>query len=153
MISTDDYLWFVDRTLDQMVAALRELGDENASVRPALPGANSPYGIVSHCLGVMASWAGHLVAGREVTRDREAEFPATGEVSTLVDKIDAARVQFRADVAVAELSSPLHDAVAQSNADFPFAKSQGAALLHVYEELTQHLGQLEITRDSLISQA
>ena len=27
--------------------------------------------------------------------------------------------------------------------------NQGAALLHVYEELSQHYGQMEITRDVL----
>jgi hypothetical protein len=28
-------------------------------------------------------------------------------------------------------------------------RSQGSALLHVLEEVTQHLGQLELTRDAL----
>jgi hypothetical protein len=153
MISTDDYLWFVDRTLDQMVVVLRELGDEQASVQPALPGANSPYGIISHCLGVMTSWAGHLVAGREVVRDREGEFRASGDTETLIAKIDAARVQFRADVALVELAAPLRDAVSPGDANLPFGLRQGAALFHIYEELAQHLGQLEITRDILISQA
>ena len=153
MISTDDYLWFVDRTLDQMVAILEELGDEQASIQPALPGANSPYGIVSHCLGVMRSWAGHLVAGRDVVRDREGEFRATGEVKALIKEITDARVQLRADVAEAKLDDPLRDAISADNAEFPFGKRQGAALFHIYEELAQHLGQLEITRDILISQA
>ena len=31
------------------------------------------------------------------------------------------------------------------------AATQGAVLLHVYEELAQHLGQLEVTRDVLLS--
>src|ERR1700733_5654760 len=95
MISTDDYVWFVNRTLDQMGGVLRQLGDEHACERPDLPGANSPFGIVTHCLGVMTSWAGRLVAGREVVRDREAEFRATGDIAGLIEKIDAARVQFR----------------------------------------------------------
>lgn len=153
MISTDDYLWFVDRALDQMAAVVSQLGDEQASIQPALPGANSPYGIVSHCLGVMASWGGHLVAGREVVRDREAEFRATGDVDALVAKINATKVQFRSDVAVVEIDAPLRDSVSPADANLPFGQRQGAALIHVFEELAQHLGQLEITRDILLSQA
>ena len=30
--------------------------------------------------------------------------------------------------------------------------TQGDVLLHVYEELAQHLGQLEVTRDVLLAQ-
>ena len=30
-------------------------------------------------------------------------------------------------------------------------RTQGAVLLHVYEELAQHLGQLEVTRDVLLA--
>jgi hypothetical protein len=34
-----------------------------------------------------------------------------------------------------------------------FAATQGAVLFHVYEELSQHRGQLEITRDVLMNPA
>lgn len=151
MIATDDYMWFVDQTLDQMVGVLRELGDELACKRPELPGANSPFGIVTHSVGVMTFWAGHLVAGREVVRDREAEFVATGSVADLVAKIDSARVQFREDVAVAGLDEPLRFEVSPADAALPFGLRQGAALFHIFEELSQHLGQLEITRDVLLA--
>jgi hypothetical protein len=153
MISTDDYVWFVNRTLDQMVEVLRQLGDEHACERPDLPGANSPFGIVTHCLGVMTSWAGHLVAGREVVRDREAEFRATGDIAGLIERIDAARVQFRSDVDAAHFDDALHFEVSPADADLPFGKRQGAALEHIFEELAQHLGQMEITRDVLLAGA
>ena len=153
MISTDDYIWFVNQKLDQMVEVLHQLGDDHVCERPELPGANSPFGIVTHCLGVMTSWAGHLVAGREVVRDREAEFHATGDVETLVAKIDTARIQFRSDVDAAQFNAALHDAVSPADADLPIGKRQGAALVHIFEELTQHLGQMEITRDVLLTDA
>jgi hypothetical protein len=153
MISTDDYVWFVNRTLDQMVEVLRQLGDERACERPDLPGANSPYGIVTHCLGVTTFWAGHLVAGREVVRDREAEFRATGDVEELVTRIEAAKVQFRFDVDAAHLDDALRFEASPADADLPFGKQQGAALFHVFEELKQHLGQMEITRDVLLAGA
>ena len=74
-------------------------------------------------------------------------------MAALIEKIDAARAQFKTDVATAQFDEPLHDAVSPADTDLPFGKRQGAALFHIYEELTQHLGQLEITRDILLSQA
>lgn len=53
MISIEDYLAFVDDALDGMVSIVSELGDERANRRPDIPGANSPYIILTHCLGVM----------------------------------------------------------------------------------------------------
>jgi hypothetical protein len=34
----------------------------------------------------------------------------------------------------------------------PYSETQGAVLLHVVEELFQHLGQMELTRDMLQAQ-
>src|SRR5215469_983865 len=87
MISDEVYLLFVDHALDSMAQALQQLGDDLANRRPDVPGANSPYAIVTHCLGVIEYWAGHLVAGREVERDRDAEFTASGDVDELVARI------------------------------------------------------------------
>ncbi len=42
MISTQDYLYFVDQALDGMVEIITGLGDDLANRRPDLPGANSP---------------------------------------------------------------------------------------------------------------
>lgn len=151
VISTDDYVWFVNRKLDQMVEVLHQLGDDHVCERPQLPGTNSAYGIATHCLGVMTSWAGHLVAGREVVRNRDAEFGATGDIDSLVGKIEAAKVQFRSDVGAAKVDEALHDAVSPADAQLPFGQRQGAALVHIFEELTQHLGQMEITRDVLLA--
>jgi len=151
MISTDDYCWFVDRTLDQIVSVLEVLGDDLASEGPELTGANSPYGIVTHCVGVMATWGGHFVAGREVVRDRATEFQTTGHVSDLVTKIEAARIALRSDVASAQTSAPPRNSPAPADAALPLGRTQGGALIHLYEELVQHLGQLEITRDLLLA--
>ena len=66
MISVDDYLWFVDEALDGMVDIVTTLGDDLANRRPDVPGANSPYVVLHHCLGVIDYWAGHIVAGRTI---------------------------------------------------------------------------------------
>jgi hypothetical protein len=147
MIKQEQYLYFAGRALEGMIDIVAELGDELANHTPPLPGANSPYALLSHCLGVVSYWAGGLVAGRPVSRDRDAEFTASGPVAPLLEQARRTMKQFEQDVTVASPRAPLH---ATPQADFlgPTRElDQGAALLHVYEELAQHHGQMEITRD------
>ena len=149
MISVEDYATFVDEALDGMVEIVSSLGDELANSRPDLPGANSPYVILTHCLGVMEYWAGHVVAGRTIVRDRAAEFVASGPVEELVNRTRVAQRQFRGDIAQLDPYAPPRGTVRPQDAEKPLGRTQGGALLHVYEELAQHLGQMEITRDVL----
>src|SRR3954454_10668378 len=102
MISIEDFLICVDDALDGMVQIVEELGDDLANRRPDLPGANSPYVVLTHCLGVVAYWAGEMVAGRNVNRDGDAEVRAAGSVAGLVERTRAAQRQLRSDVATAD---------------------------------------------------
>lgn len=149
MITAEEYLYFTDRAFDGMAAVLEELGDDLANRRPELPGANSPYAIVTHCLGVADYWAGQLVAGRRVERDRDAEFVASGKVAELIDRIGRAKLQLRADVEAADPRAPLREEPHAHYRGTVIGRTQGAALQHVYEELAQHRGHLELTRDVL----
>ena len=152
VVSTSDYLWFVDQALDAMVAIVRELGDDRASTRPDLAGANAPYAILTHCLGVMEYWGGALVAGRTIARDRDAEFQAQGPVDDLARRTAEARRQLETDLALLEATAPPRQTPGlPEDAASPIGLTQGGVLLHLYEELTQHLGQLELTRDVLVA--
>lgn len=153
MITVDDFLAFVDDALDGMVAIVVELGDDLANRRPDLPGANAPFALLTHCLGVMEYWGGHVVAGRTIARDRDAEFVATGEVASLVDRVAGARAQLRRDLEGVAPFDPPRGEVDPADAALPLGRTQGGALLHVYEELAQHRGQMELTRDVLLAEA
>jgi hypothetical protein len=48
----DEHFWFIRRALTGMLAIAEELGDARVNARPELPGANSAFGLVTHCLGV-----------------------------------------------------------------------------------------------------
>jgi hypothetical protein len=148
--SVDAVVSYVDRAVDQMAAIVTGLGDDLANRKPVLPGSNSPYAILRHCLGVMEFWGGQVVAGRDITRDRDAEFRAHGPVAGLAAAAADAKRRLRADAATAEFAAPPrggtdHD---MSRRELELT-SQGHALLHVLEEVTQHLGQMELTRDVL----
>jgi len=151
VISTADFLWYVDTALDQMVSIVTQLGDETASRRPDLEGANSPYAILTHCLGVMEHWGGDMVAGREIERDRDAEFRAEGAVTDLVTRTAVARRQLGADMAGLEPLAVPRGIPDPADADIPLGRTQGGVLLHILEELLQHLGQMEISRDVLLA--
>ncbi|HEX3004417.1 MAG TPA: DUF664 domain-containing protein [Angustibacter sp.] len=152
MIDTAGYLHFVDDALDGLAAILRELGDEHAGRRLRTPGANTPYAVVTHCLGVMEYWGGHVVHGRASDRDRAAEFRASGDVAGLLDRLEQARTRLHEDVAAAALDQPPVAPPDDLEPDAAFlASTQAAVFLHVYEELAQHRGQLEVTRDVLLA--
>ncbi len=148
-ISVEAVASYVDRAVDAMTGIVVDLGDEAANQRPALPGANSPYVLLRHCLGVMEYWGGHVVAGRQVERDRDAEFRSAGPVAALATMAQEAKGRFRADIAAADPAAPPRGSHPTTGPDELEMTSQGHALLHVLEELCQHLGHLEITRDLL----
>ena len=148
-----DYLWFADLALGEMARIVEGLGDERANEAPPLAGANSPYVILTHCLGVLEYWGGATVAGRSIQRDRDAEFRAAGEVAELLARTEAARRRLHEDVGTLDaLAQPSH--VGRNPDDpVPYSETQGSVLLHMLEELFQHLGQMEITRDMLQAKA
>jgi hypothetical protein len=148
--SIEHFMWFVDTALDQMAVILRELGDDLANQRPPLDGANSPYAILSHCLGVLEYWGGATVADRPIQRDREAEFVATGTVAELLARTSVARGQLEADVIGLDPMAPPLNVIGEA---VPYNETKGSVLLHVLEELYQHLGQMELTRDILVTES
>jgi hypothetical protein len=151
MISLPDMLWYVDEALDGMTAIVSELGDDLANQRLDGPGANSPYAILTHCLGVVGYWGGEVIAGRQVSRDRDAEFRASGAVPELVTTVRKAREQLTLDLATFQPLAPPRGPVDDDDAALPVGRTQGGVLMHIYEELAQHRGQMEIIRDMLLS--
>ncbi|MBT0769378.1 aminotransferase class I/II-fold pyridoxal phosphate-dependent enzyme [Kineosporia sp. J2-2] len=151
-VPDDDYIYFVGRALDGIRTVVGQLGDEHVNRRPR-PTANSPFGLVTHCLGVMDYWCGTLIAGRRTDRDRDAEFTATGSAAQLLTAIDDARTRFLADLTHLRSDDPpaVPPDPAFQGPERPL--TQGGVLLHVYEELAQHHGQLEGLRDELTAHA
>jgi hypothetical protein len=148
-LTVEEYLWFVDDCLEAMTSIVEELGDELANTRPELRGANAPYAIVMHCLGVMEFWGGEMVAGRPIERDRDAELVATGPVGEVREQVARSRARFVADLERLDARARPAHPLPEEDAGLPFDRSQAGVVVHVFHELAQHLGQLEITRDLL----
>ena len=148
----DAVVALAQQNLRSIADILGDLGDDRACVRPPLPGANSPYGIATHCVGLVEFWLGSVVGGERIPRDRAGEFTATGTVADVTARLDdvAARVPGWVEIALTEgprdrtaVGSTQTTAVREATAEW--------MLLHVIRELSQHLGQLELTRDLLVA--
>ncbi len=150
-VSAEDYLWFVDVALSGMAAIARELGDDLVNRRPPFRGGNSAYVILTHCLGVMEYWGGATVAERPVQRDRAAEFTASGDVAGLLRRTEHARRRLREDIVGLDASAVPVSVRRDPDEAVPYTEAKGAVLLHILEELFQHFGQMEITRDALVA--
>lgn len=126
------------------------LGDDLAARRPDLPGANAPYGIANHCVGLVEFWLGSVVGGERIPRDRDGEFTATGRVADVAARLADLSDRVPGWVGIALDDGP-RDRTAVGSTRTAAVREASAEwmLLHVVRELSQHLGQLEITRDLL----
>ncbi len=97
----------------------------------------------------MEYWGGATVAERAVQRDRAAEFTARGDVAGLLRRTEQARRRLGEDIV--DLDASAAPAAVRRNPEdpVPYTEAKGAVLLHILEELFQHLGHMEITRDAL----
>ncbi len=150
-INQSDFLIFIDRALDKMLLIIEELGDDLANEAPDLPGANTPYAILTHCIGVVDYWIGNLIGDRGFVRDRPAEFAAKGTSADIRVRVEAAKRRLAEDVALIDGPADMKEPLAGYNPEGgPDNWTQGAVLIHTYEELAQHLGHMDITKDLLL---
>ena len=132
-----------------MLGIAVELGDSLVNDVPQLPGANTAYQLVFHCCGMLEWWSREAILGEPVGRDRAAEFEASGTVTQLRERVEQVARQLQEDLARTDLDAPLRGGRADYDGT-PIAASARGALLHALEELAQHHGHLEITRDLLL---
>jgi hypothetical protein len=153
MITVEEYLRHCDQALERYAAIVRELGDDLVNARlDGIPGSNSAFALVSHISGMAANWGSTVNRGIVVPRNRPAEFTATGTVEEALALLERTRARLHED---AHAASPREQPVnpdREKDGTISYA-TQGDVLLHVHEELAQHLGQLEVTRDVLLARS
>jgi hypothetical protein len=145
-----DHFFLIERHLAPMLAIAESLGDGRVNVVPDLPGANSAYQLVFHSCGMLEWWTRESILGQPVGRDRAAEFAATGTIASLQARVAEVIEQLAEDLPQIDLDAPLQGPYADYGGT-PIAASARGALLHVLEELAQHHGHLEITRDVVMA--
>jgi hypothetical protein len=139
---------YVRHAFAGMARVLDRLDDGSVNRKPVGWGTNSPAGLIVHCCELAPSWFEMPGLGRDSDRDRDAEFAAQATVAELRARLDTATE--RTCALVEEFDA------GPTTTDHPFRefmpgtdRSDGALVLHVLEELFQHLGHLEVTADAL----
>jgi uncharacterized damage-inducible protein DinB len=154
----------------QMLDVADRLGDERVNDRPlssaeaaALPTAgararagesdrwpetNAVAALIIHSCAVTEFWIGHVALGRPTDRDRESEFSSTATVAELRALVDETLAQVSEDLAAMDEGRTQADRTGRQFLEGG-DESDGAIVLHVLEELYQHLGHMELAADAL----
>ncbi len=123
------------------------LGDPAVNTRPLGPGTNSVAALIVHCCGVTEFWLGHVALGEPSRRDREAEFSRTAPLAELHDLVGSTLARAARHLARLEAGEGTDEGGRQF---LPGAETSDASVvLHVVEELYQHLGHAELAADVL----
>lgn len=131
-----------------MNRVLDRLDDNSVNVRPPDWGTNSVAGLIVHCCELAPSWFETAGLGRDGDRDRDGEFAATASIAELRNRIEVALVRLDpiVDDFVTGPTAGDHELRVFLPGD---DRSDPALVLHVFEELFQHLGHMEVTADAV----
>jgi hypothetical protein len=138
--------------IDEILAAVAALTDEELNTVPDIPSANSCYVIATHVFGNMRASVLGIACGVPVHRVRSEEFEASGTIVALADS--GRRLSGEIAGALAALDpSALDERLVPSQElwgdGIPHEQSRREALLHPLEHAGVHLGQIMLTVDLL----
>jgi hypothetical protein len=136
--------------LETIAAIVEAINAAELNRRPAADSANSPWVLATHTAGSARAWVLGIACGQDVRRDRPAEFVSSGD--------DGARLAAELRRTAAEIGDALRS-LAPGRLDTRLLPSQELwgesepheidvryALLHQVEHMSQHLGELQLTR-------
>lgn len=146
MIDASDFTYFCERSIDFMAAGLGRLDEHTVNAKPDLPGSNSPAQLVTHALAACEWWTAHIILGDHVDRVRSEEFTTISTIAELVELTETTKARLRL---LAPQLAQATELAFEPSPTSPLGTewTVGLALMHVYEELAQHLGHLDITID------
>lgn len=143
------FLSVTGEILDGYDAALDTLDDDDVNASPVPGTINSAFALVTHAHGMSRFWGGSVISGVSFSRDREAEFHASGTADQARSLVAEIRTELpgwadyaaRHGVANPEAKGTSRNDVSEVSAEW--------ILEHIVRELAQHLGHLEVCRDVL----
>lgn len=151
-----EFATVLERVARDTLTALDGVSDELLNRPLALPEANTLYALATHLAGAGEFWTLVLAGGRDIPRDRPAEFRASGTLADLTARCERWIADLHAvldalpEAAMERLASPPP----------PYRVWQGdepmtirACLLHAVEHSALHLGHIQLTRQLLLADA
>jgi len=152
----ETYSNYIRKQIADIHAALAGMSDEQLNRPPSFKGANSAYVIATHVFGNARAWVLGIACGKPVKRHRPAEFASSGTYEALgkathelSGEIEAAL----AELAPARLDSRLVPPQELWGEGEGEEISVREALAHVLEHASMHLGQIQVTKDLLLTES
>jgi hypothetical protein len=139
---------YVRYAFAQMLSVADRVGEPGINERPFGDGTNAIAALVIHCCEVAEFWLGHVALGRATTRDRDSEFSRTASLAELHELVDTAADRIAADIGDLDAGRGVDEGGRQFLLEAD--ASDAAVVLHVLEELYQHLGHMELAADALV---
>jgi hypothetical protein len=139
---------YVRQALTGMATALDRFDDESVNRRPHGDRTNSAAVLIVHACAAATYWLEHVGLGRPVERDRDSEFETTATVEDLRSLLAMTSARITA-LAIDLDTGPTTTGHERRESLHGGDTSDGSLVLHVLEELFQHLGHLELTADAL----
>src|SRR5579884_2144022 len=139
------YAISIETLVNDILAALQGLSDEQANWRPPADPTNSMYAITAHIIGSTGRWLTKNVAQQEDNSDREAEFRSSGPIAPLRERLKDATANARkllTSLPESEFGAPRRFMMGGQQMEWPVRQ----CVLHVIEHLGTHLGHLQLTR-------
>ena len=130
------------------------LSDDQLGWTPPAEGANGAGVIAAHVQGNMRAFVLGIACGRDVQRDRPAEFAAVASAAELIAGAHALAAEIDAAMAAltgAELDRRLTPPQSLWGEGTVRELSVREALAHAEEHAAIHLGHLQLTRDLALS--
>ena len=149
------YVRQIKNLLDRLCEAVADLDERQLNLRPPVAGANSAYAIAAHILGNAEAWILGIACGLPIERDRPGEFAAAGAgAAPLIARANELALRF--EKALSALPSGAFDEVRQPSQTLwgegsPHPVTVREAILHAIEHAALHLGQLDVTRDFVLT--
>lgn len=138
-----------------IIAQIEGLSDEELNTPVPLPEANTLAALATHTIGAGEYWTLNLVGGKEIPRDRPAEFRAVGHGPDLIARYErwvAALRELLADLPEAALGPLPNPPAGRRLAAIGDAPITGRdCLLHAIEHTATHLGHIQLTRQLVLA--
>lgn len=146
-LTTTTAVTYLRHAFTQLLGVADRLGEPAINTRPLGPGTTAVAALIVHCCGVTEFWLGHVALGEPSHRDRAAEFSRTATLAELHVLVEA--TLDRAADHVARLDAG--EGTDEGGRQFLLGAdtSDASVVLHVVEELYQHLGHAELAADVL----
>ena len=142
----------LERIARRALAQFADLPESDLNRPLNLPESNTAFALATHLIGSAEYWVLELAGGREMHRDRLAEFRATGTAAELAARYERWVVEMQALLTTLpddrlDQPVPIRPRFHPSLDGAPMTLRD--ALLHAVEHCALHQGHLELTRQLL----